>query len=1653
MREAGYQPHFLAPVGESWLSLAAELERLGALPGTDRLFVVYGDEVTSHGQRGLGLLNQLRDRLGTLLDAPLVWCGPARFLEGTWSAMPDFWSVRALPVRLAPAHVGAPKARLSERLWFRADPRGSLGVQALLDLARSQGDATASAAITLDLAEALAADGNLGAAERLLDDTVVTTVEGARLQALLRVALGQTVTPRPELGVQVSAAVAAANGDLVAADRLLTVALDSGVQDAALRAQRGDVRAARGDLADADADWRAAAARFQAEGDGSALAVAEEALAEIAQASDRAWDASVHLQRAAAILRDQGDSTNEARIRALLGAQPSTGRQVADAPRLFTAARELASRHPRPEQIRRRLEQAGAERLQFDLTGSAALIWSRVLGQLARSGHSALLGLLDESEQGSAPTKDAPKRAILTWLQISGLRCGGTTARTRRRLLEDACARATEHGAPDAVFVLGDVTQDATPGQFAEAASWLSELADAVGVTPTSVFVVPGPRDLTVVPEVEPVLVRHRARPLYVDEVLREPDETHPDRTDVRARRLADRAALWQRLAAFGAFTLQDGSPAWGHPAPAEAHPFWVGAVGGVHVVGLNSALLSAPPSIAPGDSADTLALGMSQLEVLARLPPDAPVVVLSHHGPAQLADGMLLSGLLSTRPHILLHTGEVPFLGCLANRALGELVVRTPAPEDAPGVAWGALERAGLTVWHRRWDPAVGDWAPRESPERVHRSREDLPPPLDRWLTGTAALPTANAQSGGGEFDPSRVYVDVPISPAESIMVGRDGVLSRMRHALVGAQVGALGRALALVGFGGLGKTRLAFEYARRYQGDYPGGVYIFHADTDVEAQLIQLGERARWVSPRSDRASARMIASHRIRQARDALLVFDNLDDLAKIRGYLPPASLGSHLLVTSRVEQPGFVSLAPALLDRDASRRLLVTESGRPPDGPEENAAVDWLAERLDGLPLALELAAAWMRRHTDLRWVAYGERLRAEGLGARELRDRVFVYESATAHTNDLRRTLRVTESVFEESPLLRRVLDLLAWSGPGPMSASLLAAALDVTELELAQPIATGTALRILRAEGDGAAIHRLVAEVRREEVALDSVWAGGVLSRLGRWFEVRREEFSDLATFEANTPHLLAWEAHAGVLGEPVEAARLAWLQGIGPAARGLYREADGHFQRAWRGLVACDTCGTVLGARVGGAIARMLHELGSVREVEAWRRAAFSTLRSALPVAPETAGAEAALGVSLTTLGRYAEASVHLEHAVGCLHESGDGVRLAHAWGARRFLSQAQGDYPAALECATRALVAWPTSRAADPDLAGLVCGRAGALSALGRSAEAEVEARSADAMIVHAFGERHPTRGDSLHQVAITLLDRGEFDRGRRLLTEAVGLVEPSSPTSPSLVLLFSGLGRAEYRQYHLAAATVWYERAVGLVESIYGHEHREYASALANASLPMDDAKRKLDRLLRARAITANVLGREHPDVATSFLNVGLTRCALGDHRLGIEEIGRGVALLERILGPDHPQTLSSLGHLGWAFDASGRPGKAIVPLTRARDGLARCRGPDHPETIVITGNLGGAIFDVGRREEGLQLVAEALRKSRRRSGLADPSTVTIACSLASLLAQQHRVSDALKVLDQHLAAVAPHSAEHDELKTLRDRIQPPLRLKPA
>ncbi|MFD3665930.1 BTAD domain-containing putative transcriptional regulator [Streptomyces sp. NPDC058659] len=279
----------------------------------------------------------------------------------------------------------------------------------------------------------------------------------------------------------------------------------------------------------------------------------------------------------------------------------------------------------------------------------------------------------------------------------------------------------------------------------------------------------------------------------------------------------------------------------------------------------------------------------------------------------------------------------------------LSELAVRHPLRERLRAVQLRALYRAGrqseaLAVYDELRKQLADELGVDPGPEltTLHRA----------ILEHDAGLEAAPTPSKGRWGD-----LAAPLT----------GLIGRREALPAVGQLLATHRLVTLTGPGGVGKTRLAEETARRAAGAYPDGVRMvgLAGSTEAAEQLsAALGVREEGAVGLEDALRSRRL-----------LLVLDNcehvIDSAADVVRRILAAAPGLSVLATSR-EPLGLagevVWSVPPLPQADAEKLFALRAAAAAPGFAvtEDNAeAISTICRRLDRIPLALELAATRVR----------------------------------------------------------------------------------------------------------------------------------------------------------------------------------------------------------------------------------------------------------------------------------------------------------------------------------------------------------------------------------------------------------------------------------------------------------------------------------------------------------------------------------------------------------------------------------------------------------------------------------------------------------------------------------------------------------------
>ncbi|MFD4322508.1 BTAD domain-containing putative transcriptional regulator [Streptomyces sp. NPDC058548] len=312
----------------------------------------------------------------------------------------------------------------------------------------------------------------------------------------------------------------------------------------------------------------------------------------------------------------------------------------------------------------------------------------------------------------------------------------------------------------------------------------------------------------------------------------------------------------------------------------------------------------------------------------------------------------------------------------------LAELVALHPLRERLRAVQLRALYRAGrqseaLAGYEELRTLLADELGLDPSPELAALHAAMLR--QDASLSAPAAAPSAAVRAtprptaGGG---PVRGNLFTPLTG----IVGRDAAVAEVRGLLTER------RLVTLTGPGGVGKTRLAVEAAGQAREEFADGVWLVEFAgargelAEVVAAALELRDDGVWGRrPEGERALTTAERLAEVLRGKRTLLVLDNcehvVDEAASLAELLLRTAPGLVVLTTSQepLALAGETLWVVEPLDGDGAVELFTARAAASAPGFGSGAALDPAAQeavravcrRLDGIPLALELAATRVR----------------------------------------------------------------------------------------------------------------------------------------------------------------------------------------------------------------------------------------------------------------------------------------------------------------------------------------------------------------------------------------------------------------------------------------------------------------------------------------------------------------------------------------------------------------------------------------------------------------------------------------------------------------------------------------------------------------
>ena len=349
-----------------------------------------------------------------------------------------------------------------------------------------------------------------------------------------------------------------------------------------------------------------------------------------------------------------------------------------------------------------------------------------------------------------------------------------------------------------------------------------------------------------------------------------------------------------------------------------------------------------------------------------------------------------------------------------------------------------------------------------------------------------------ASAHDRPGPLPPGSVLRVWSVPARNPGFTGRDGMLAAVRDRLLAGDRAVV---QALHGMGGVGKTQLAIEYAHRFADSYDVAWWLNAEQAGlIGDQFAALGIALGCIQPGAGSETVRAVVLADLHQRSRWLLVFDNAENPADTRSWLPGG--GGHVLITSR-ERAWTEIGAPIEVDVLARAESVAILRDRVTGLGASDA--DRLAAQLGDLPLGIAQAAGFMAE-TGTPAAQYLNLLRTQ---AGKLLDQA---APGSAYPRSLAAATRLAiDRLDGEDPAAAQLASVCAFLAPDPIPEDLFSGAPGELPGELvaraADPLAWRQTLAHLarqslaRIDQHGLVMHRLTQAILRNRFTAEQAAA------------------------------------------------------------------------------------------------------------------------------------------------------------------------------------------------------------------------------------------------------------------------------------------------------------------------------------------------------------------------------------------------------------------------------------------------------------------------------------------------------------------------------------------------------------------------------
>ncbi len=235
---------------------------------------------------------------------------------------------------------------------------------------------------------------------------------------------------------------------------------------------------------------------------------------------------------------------------------------------------------------------------------------------------------------------------------------------------------------------------------------------------------------------------------------------------------------------------------------------------------------------------------------------------------------------------------------------------------------------------------------------------------------------------------------------------------------------------------------------------------------------------------------------------------------------------------------------------------------------------------------------------------------------------------------------------------------------------------------------------------------------------------------------------------------------------------------------------------------------------------------------------------------------------------------------------------------------------------------------------------------------------------------------------------------------------------------------------LEAGDYIQEYLAyydKAEQYYQCALQSALNKYGDKHPDVATSYNNIGgiyADQGNYSQALEYYNKALEIRLAVFGEQHPDVANSYNNIGGIYANQGNYSQALEYYNKALEILLAVFGEQHPNVAASYNNIGCVYYNQGNYSQALEYYNKALEILLAVFGEQHPNVAATYNNIGFIYDNQGNYSQALEYYNRALEIRLAVFGERHPNVAATYNNIGFIYANQGNYSQALEYYNKAL-----------------------------